>query len=172
MFTSVFDRCATCCGHEISNIPPDQTDEYRLFTSDTFDSFTLIRQLWPILVFSFFLNIKLNYKISDHFSLHSVHVFYYLSRKITFFMLGTWYCIRCFLSFFLGKNVFSHPLQVRVHNFSQVLSFMTFSTISSSKMFYHFFQTFSTFFTWSLNLLEKKNVFLHSLQLPVHHFSQ
>ena len=24
-------------------------------------------------------------------------------KKITFFMLGTWYCIRCFLSFFLGK---------------------------------------------------------------------
>ena len=76
-------------------------------------------------------------------------------------MLGTWYCIRCFLSFFLGKNVFSHPLQVRVHHFSQVLSFMTFSTISSSKMFHHFFQTFLTFFTcystrWLLNLLEKK----------------
>ena len=82
-------------------------------------------------------------------------------EKVTFFMLGTWYCIRCFLSFFLGKNVFSHPLQVHVHNFSQVLSFMTFSTISSSKMFHHFFQTFLTFFTcystrWLLNLLEKK----------------
>ena len=63
--------------------------------------------------------------------------------------------------FFLGQNVFSHPLQVCVHNFSQVLSFITISTISSSKKFHHFFQTFLTFFTcystrWLLNLLEKK----------------
>ena len=76
------------------------------------------------------------------------------SKKITFLMLGTWYCIRCFLSFFLGKNVFSRPLQVPVHHFSQVLSFMKFSTISSSKMFHHFFQTFLTFFVcYSTRLL-------------------
>ena len=54
------------------------------------------------------------------------------SKKITVFMLGTLYCIRCFLSFFLGKNVFSHPLQVCVHHFSQVLSFMTFLLLFSN----------------------------------------
>ena len=45
--------------------------------------------------------------------------------------------LRYFLRFFLGKNVFSHPPQLRVHHFAQLS--MTFSTISSSKMFHHFF---------------------------------
>ena len=43
----IFDRCTTCCGHEIPNAPPDHTDNNRLITSDTFDSFTLIQQLCP-----------------------------------------------------------------------------------------------------------------------------
>ena len=61
-------------------------------------------------------------------------------EKIPIYMWSTWYCTWCFLRFFLGKNVFSHPLQLCLHHFSQVLSFMTISTISSSKMFHHIFE--------------------------------
>ena len=35
--------------------------------------------------------------------------------KITFFMLGTWYCIRCLMNFFLIITLFSHPLQFHAH---------------------------------------------------------
>ena len=71
------------------------------------------------------------------------------SKKITFFMLGTWYCIRCFLSFFLGKNVFSHPLQLLIFNFSPLS--LTFSTTSSSRCFITFLKLLS-----------------HSLNVPVY----
>ena len=37
------------------------------------------------------------------------------SKKLTFFMLGTWYCIRCLMNFFLLITLFSHPLQFRAH---------------------------------------------------------
>ena len=76
--------------------------------------------------------------------------------------------LRYFLRFFLGKNVFSHPPQLRVHHFAQLS--LTFSTISSSKMFHHFFLTFFRCYStrFLLNLLEKKNVSSHSLQLRVH----
>ena len=47
-------------------------------------------------------------------------------EKITSFMLGTWYCTWCFLRFFLGKNVFSHPLQLCLH---LPRCFITFSNI-------------------------------------------
>ena len=36
-------------------------------------------------------------------------------EKITFFMLGTCYCIGCLVNFFLGNNVFSQPLQFCSH---------------------------------------------------------
>ena len=59
-------------------------------------------------------------------------------EKIPFFMLGRWYCTLCFLRFFLLITLFWHPLQLCLHPFSQW--FMTFSTISSSKMFHHIFE--------------------------------
>ena len=86
-------------------------------------------------------------------------------------MLSTCYCTWCFLSFFLGKNVFSHPLQLRVHPFSQW--FMTFSTISSSI----FYRTFLAFFTCNstrflLNLLLVITISCIYCNFVFHLFSQ
>ena len=51
----------------------------------------------------------------------SCYMFCFLSfsKRSLYFELSTWYCTWCFMNFFVGKNVFSHPLQLCVHHFSE-----------------------------------------------------
>ena len=58
---------------------------------------------------------KQNHNYSRSVCTKFVLVYYLSKKKITFFMLGTWYCIRCLMNFFLLITLFSHPLQFRAH---------------------------------------------------------
>ena len=69
-------------------------------------------------------------KYSDHFSLYSVPAICFVTIFPFFFVLNICYSTRCFINFFLKKNVYSQTLQL------------------------HFSQTFATLFecnsVWSL----------------------
>ena len=51
------------------------------------------------------------------------------SKRSLFFVLILWYYTWCFMNFFVGKNVFSHPLQLCVHHFSR--SWQWFATLNT-----------------------------------------
>ena len=65
------------------------------------------------------------------------------SKKITFFMLSTWYCTWCLMHLFLLITLFSHPLQLCAHlnslphSIHGTLWFMNFSLLKIILNIFH-----------------------------------
>ena len=95
-------------------------------------------------------------KYSDHFSLYSVPAICFVTIFPFFFVLNICYSTRCFINFFLKKNVYSQTLQLHFSQtfatlyecnsvwcfITQVYSVLAFSVCSSIWCFITFFECF------------------------------